>query len=194
MSREEILEAIKQNKPESSPLPDLKSSAGPLPDKVAKFREMVTVAGAKCIEVASMAQVKTELDALFQQLDVKTVFTRLTDPDINTVDHDALKSPHDLKSVDMVLEEGGLAVAENGAIWVEDEAIKFRAAWYITQHLAIMVKRENIVDNMLEAYQKVKLNRPGFSCFISGPSKTADIEQSLVIGAHGARSLTVFLI
>jgi L-lactate dehydrogenase complex protein LldG len=34
----------------------------------------------------------------------------------------------------------------------------------------------------------------GFATFIAGPSKTADIEQSLVLGAHGPRSLTVFLL
>jgi L-lactate dehydrogenase complex protein LldG len=34
----------------------------------------------------------------------------------------------------------------------------------------------------------------GWGCFIAGPSKTADIEQSLVIGAHGARSMVIFLL
>ena len=113
---------------------------------------------------------------------------------INTLDLEKIQSPHDLETVDLVVIEGGIAVAENGAIWVTDEEIKFRAAWYITQHLAIIVKKENIVGNMLEAYQNIEIKRPGFGCFISGPSKTADIEQALVIGAHGARSLTVFLI
>lgn len=46
---------------------------------------------------------------------------------------------------------------------------------------------------MHQAYKKLSSNAIDFGVFISGPSKTADIEQSLVIGAHGALSLSVFL-
>jgi L-lactate dehydrogenase complex protein LldG len=47
---------------------------------------------------------------------------------------------------------------------------------------------------MHEAYSKIGEQQYGFGVFIAGPSKTADIEQSLVLGAHGPRSMTVFLL
>lgn len=47
---------------------------------------------------------------------------------------------------------------------------------------------------MHEAYKRLDISQIGFGVFLAGPSKTADIEQSLVIGAHGARSLVVFCI
>jgi L-lactate dehydrogenase complex protein LldG len=64
----------------------------------------------------------------------------------------------------------------------------------VTEHLVLVVPAGQIVHNMHQAYDRIRLERPGFGIFISGPSKTADIEQALVIGAHGARSCTLFLV
>lgn len=47
---------------------------------------------------------------------------------------------------------------------------------------------------MHEAYKRIDTGEYGYGVFISGPSKTADIEQALVMGAHGARSVTVILV
>lgn len=46
---------------------------------------------------------------------------------------------------------------------------------------------------MHQAYDCIGNQEYGFGTFISGPSKTADIEESLVIGTHGARGLMVFI-
>ena len=47
---------------------------------------------------------------------------------------------------------------------------------------------------MHEAYKKITMPICGYGVFLAGPSKTADIEQSLVVGAHGARSVRVFIL
>ena len=46
---------------------------------------------------------------------------------------------------------------------------------------------------MHDAYAKLSKPMPAYGCFVSGPSKTADIEQTLVVGAQAARSLTVVI-
>jgi L-lactate dehydrogenase complex protein LldG len=94
-----------------------------------------------------------------------------------------------LAEVEVLEIDGEFGVAENGAIWLTEDALPHRVAPFICQHLVINVKK--IVPHMHAAYEELGKVNSGFGLFLSGPSKTADIEQSLVIGAHGARSLTV---
>jgi L-lactate dehydrogenase complex protein LldG len=50
------------------------------------------------------------------------------------------------------------------------------------------------VPNLHQAAKEITLASGEFGVFIAGPSKTADIEQALVVGAHGACSLNVYLL
>jgi len=96
-----------------------------------------------------------------------------------------------LAEVEVLEIDGEFGVAENGAIWLTEEALPHRVAPFICQHLVIHVQK--IVPHMHAAYEELKKPSSSFGLFLAGPSKTADIEQSLVIGAHGARSLTVVI-
>jgi L-lactate dehydrogenase complex protein LldG len=57
-----------------------------------------------------------------------------------------------------------------------------------------VITPDAIVPTLHEAYEKISDNAYGFGVFIAGPSKTADIEQSLVLGAHGPKTMTVFIL
>ncbi|RZS96453.1 LutC/YkgG family protein [Cecembia calidifontis] len=100
---------------------------------------------------------------------------------------------HELNELEIAIIQGQFGVAENGAIWLTDENLGLRALPFITEHLVIVMDEKSLVSNMHEAYQRIGAQHSGFGLFIAGPSKTADIEQSLVIGAHGAKSLRVVL-
>jgi L-lactate dehydrogenase complex protein LldG len=109
-------------------------------------------------------------------------------------DWNAVTDPHELEVLDYGVIPGEFGVAENAAVWITQQTVPHRAALVIAQHLVLVVPAHEIVHNMHEAYARIGPGQVPFGIFISGPSKTADIEQSLVIGAHGARSLSVVLV
>src|SRR6185369_10436486 len=106
----------------------------------------------------------------------------------------SVRDPRQLDGVGLAVLVAELGVAENGAVWVRDTGEAPRAIFSLPEHLAVVLSAASIVEQMHHAYERLHFAGPGFGCFLSGPSKTADIEQALVIGAHGARSMTILLI
>jgi L-lactate dehydrogenase complex protein LldG len=100
----------------------------------------------------------------------------------------------ELEKIEVAIIEGSIGVAENGAVWVHEKSMVHRALPFICQHLILVLPMQKIVSTMHEAYANIDITKYGFGTFIAGPSKTADIEQALVIGAHGPRSLKVYLV
>ncbi|MNX94891.1 Lactate utilization protein C [compost metagenome] len=106
----------------------------------------------------------------------------------------ALLTAAELEELDKAYIEGTVGVAENGAAWIYESQMINRLVPFICQHLVLVIEKKSIVATLHQAYEKIEAAREGFGIFIAGPSKTADIEQSLVIGAHGARSATIYVV
>jgi L-lactate dehydrogenase complex protein LldG len=101
--------------------------------------------------------------------------------------------PHLFQDIELAIIKAHFAVAENGAVWLTEEVMGHRIIPYICQHLAVVIDAETIVPSLHEAYEIIGAGEYGFGGFIGGPSKTADIEQALVLGAHGPLTMTVFI-
>ena len=193
-SREAILKAVRQSQKEPTPLPTLEQDWLRFDDPIEQFTTVLESVGGKCIRVQTCEEINTHL-ATFPQFESAAVRISTVDgAGSATLDLASITDPHDLEKVDFAVLSGHLAVAENGAVWVTDELLTHRVLHFIPQHLALVVPSSRIVHNMHEAYRQLSFDGRRFGTFISGPSKTADIEQSLVIGAHGPRSHIVFLV
>ena len=193
-SRADILRRLRSYAVPDSPLPDPVS--GPwisYPDRIAQLATVIQSVGGACKCVADVERVREDLLSYPEFQSAELCWSNVPgipgNVDLTTVDR-----PHDLERVDFTIYRGSLAVAENGAVLVSDIDVPHRVIFFIAQHLILLVDRQQIVETMHDAYRMIELGGPGFHCFISGPSKTADIEQSLVIGAHGCRSMQLYVV
>lgn len=102
-------------------------------------------------------------------------------------------SPHALADVAVAILCGSLGVAENGAVGLDGREAHPRALPVICERLVILLETRALEPDMHAALARLPdgaLAHHHFT-FVAGPSKTADIEGELVLGAHGPRALTV---
>jgi L-lactate dehydrogenase complex protein LldG len=192
-SRERILQAVRAHRGELRPLPDLPAVA-PLPDDaVSRFTAMIEEVGGEAM-LASESGVAALIGARYPAS--ATVLSMVAEypHSTSTLSHDAPLEA--LEGIDLVVLRGALGVVENGAIWLAEEAMPHRALPFVAAHLVLLLRADQLVADMHGAYAALALERDasGFGVFVSGPSKTADIERALVIGAQGPRSLLVVVI
>ncbi|MEP0712970.1 LUD domain-containing protein [Algoriphagus sp.] len=184
-SKTSILSAIKGLHMEEKPLPEI-------PD-FAIAEDLVATYTAALSGNKGSVVTKEELEQLLDETNFGKIYS--ASPTFSSYTTCDLPShPAGFADLDLAIIEGQFASAENGAIWLDESNLDLRALPFITAHLVIVIKKENIVGNMHQAYELIGSSSSGFGVFIAGPSKTADIEQSLVVGAHGAMSLKVVIL
>ncbi|HKO78577.1 MAG TPA: LUD domain-containing protein [Flavobacterium sp.] len=191
-NRATILEKIKFNQPSSvTELPDLETLGLEVFDILDTYKNVLQGIGGHFVEVKDYDGI---IDFVKKNYPTEkrmiTTIPELTElATLNWFNDD----PHLLENVELTLVKAHFGVAENSALWVTDAILGQRISVFIPQYLAIVVNKNDIVATMHQAYELIGNQEYGFGTFIAGPSKTADIEQSLVLGAHGARGLTVFI-
>jgi L-lactate dehydrogenase complex protein LldG len=191
-SRDTILNAVRCNLPqqrvEHPVIPEFAWTDGPLK---AAFVKRLEEAGGAAHDVATAAEAEAKLRALHP--DAKVICSAV--PEIpGSRRPESVADPHDLADVDVGVVRARFAVAEGGAVWLTQEDLIVDALGFLSQHLVVLLDPEQIVADMHEAYRRVRLDDTAYGCFMMGPSATADIESTLVHGAQGVRSLTVFFL
>jgi L-lactate dehydrogenase complex protein LldG len=191
-ARENILKAIAVNQPAWVELPviDTAFTIG-YEDSFTQFKTILESIGGKVELIWDVVALKEQLSAE----KISGNFVINTIKELGDVDQKAAFLPaFELEKVQKAYVKGTVGVAENGAVWIYESQMINRLVPFICQHLILVIEKKNIVENLHQAYAKIDVSKEGFGVFIAGPSKTADIEQSLVIGAHGARSTTIYVV
>lgn len=191
-AREKILNGIAINQPELVALPVMDMNVIiSYPDVFEQFKMMMQSIGGKVELVSNISVLKERLIADKASGNfVINAIANLGELDSQVASFTA----SELEKVERAYIKGTIGVAENGAIWIYESQMINRLLPFICQHLILVIDKKNIVPTMHQAYHSVEVAKEGFGAFIAGPSKTADIEQSLVIGAHGARSATIYVL
>lgn len=191
-SKQYILESLKKNTKEVFPKPTINIPQTTYPDKIAQFKEISAGVGGLAVELEPGESIDQAVRRLFP--DAKSIASNLPEVTCATFNPDDAEKPKDLNGTDLVIFRGKFGVCENGAVYYEQE-YQHRAIYFISESILIILDKNELVDTMHDAYKRVPREFHGeFRGFISGPSKTADIEQALVKGAHGAKEAVVLLV
>ena len=200
-SREEILQSIRSNTQMRYEKPDytsLEVEAVTYSNLVEHFSEMVDMVGGKAFLLGDL---KID-DVVTRQYSPRRVASTMTEVEVGgvmqklncvTFNPDEVASTAELDGTDVAIVKGCIGVCENGAVWIQQD-LEQRAIYFMAEALVILLDHRDLVNNMHEAYKRIDTGEYGYGIFISGPSKTADIEQALVLGAHGACDVMVLII
>jgi len=208
-SKERILKKIRKaliNKsPEIYPSLDFKKNIYVLPDKDGPtldivFAEQFTKADGKFIFCENLAEFASKIGFLIQENNWKhiccfeeTITNQLKESDI----------PFSSKKKDMEKMEVGITnceylIARSGSVMVSSAQLSGRQmAVYPPIHIIIAYTEQlvtHVKDAIEEIQKKYGKKLPSLITTITGPSRTADIEKTLIIGAHGPKEIYVFMI
>lgn len=165
-AKEEILRSLQDANPQIFPKPDLstlKASSLRYPDALEQFCKAVSASGGRTALLNPGDVPKTAAASMFPGTE------------------------------DAIVVKGEFGVAENGCVFLSEPTECRRLDYFVHEALVIVLDRKELVANMHDAYDRLGESAIHYGIFISGPSKTADIEQALVFGAHGAREVGILL-
>lgn len=192
-TKEEILSRYRRNMKVEGlyDMPDLDALQGVrYDDVVARFVDMSESVGGKVAALGTADDVNELIRSIYPE--AKVFASNLPEITIAQLNPDTVAEARELNGTDVGIVRGTVGVAENGCVWIP-QTMKERAVCFISEYLVILLSRKDIVANMHEAYRRISFTDYGYGTFISGPSKTADIAQALVMGAQSARGVTVVL-
>lgn len=189
-TKDDILSRIRSHTGTRYEKPEITLDAITYADKLKQFSDSLEAAGGQAVVWQPGGDINELIRRHFPE--AKRIGSNLPGIPVATFNPDSLSDPRELNDTDLAIVEGCFGVAENGAVWITQQ-VKFKALYFIPTALVIIINKDALVNNMHEAYRQLEGTDYKYGFFVSGPSKTADIEQALVLGAHGPMKVLVVL-
>lgn len=200
-AREEILGKLRQTKHQVPDEPELNEPVFPpvaLPLEDAFKNQLESISG-KVYLFNEEKELFDKLKISVSEFDPSTVFCNeahlfpmLKDAGIGFQQYEGPQNP-----VEIGITACEFLIARSGTVMVSSAQGGGRQlSVYPPVHIVI-ARKNQLVESLEEAYsgilEKYKDNLPSQIALITGPSRTADIEKTLVLGAHGPKEIRVFL-
>lgn len=197
------------NAPVTAPFREWLPTVGPTEaDRVALFAKLSEMLKTEFLECADMTAAAVHLHRLVAENGWKKIaihnggllsaLIAKTDGTLETMNSDGSYDKFEMEQCDAGITECECLVAQTGSICITTRSSGGRALSVLPPHHIVIASRAQMLADLTSAYellaQKYAGKYPSFISFITGPSRTGDIERILVLGAHGPKKLTVLLV
>lgn len=203
-ARDAILGALREGLRGTAvpPLPPLRERSLASDQHIATFTSMLTRVGGTVDVVADRQAARARLAELLAGAEARTVacsdapeLSDLLPANVRTLPHDAPRS--ELLAADCGLTSAQFGIAETGTLVLCSADERHRLASLLPARHVCVLPRSHLLGTLAEALAAVHRDGSPSSrtiTFVTGPSRTADIELTLVVGVHGPKFLHVLLL
>jgi L-lactate dehydrogenase complex protein LldG len=191
-ARDTILARLESARPPSAPRPAPMTPPPAPTDPIGVLRDRVDEAGG-LLQQASRVDWPGQVTWPIDLSTMQHVYSEIPDFEARGIGRTAT-TDRELDCLDLCVLRAEFAVVENGAVWHVPSGPRERSAALLAEHLLVVVDATELVPTLHQAYERIDLAQTTFGWFLCGPSKTADIEQSLVLGAHGPRTMSLVVL
>ncbi|MGC9030681.1 MAG: LutC/YkgG family protein [Desulfomonilaceae bacterium] len=157
----------------------------------ALFVENASRSGAQCLVVDSRDGLQAAVDGLLDEQDA--VFC----PELTALERSivipASREAADVVSASAAVEEVAWGVAQTGTLVCAGATRRQLHTSLLPEHHIALLRASGIHETFLDLVKTFK-ELPRNITFITGPSRTADIEKTLVLGMHGPRRVTILVL